>query len=223
MSRPATRVTLQSPPIRPDGLARGAPAPVARRQRGKDMYGASDLRKGIKVEIEGQPYAITEFNFVKPGKGQAVYTCKMKNMVTGATLTRNYRSDDKIDEPHLEERKVHFSYAEGDMLIFMDEEYNQVSIAAELMGDRRLFLKEDMPVEILFHNGRPIDFTLPYFVEKQIIHADPGVRGDTATNVLKPATVEGGYQIQVPLFVNQGDVVRIDTRTGEYVDRVAKR
>jgi len=118
---------------------------------------------------------------------------------------------------------VHFSYAEGDDLIFMDENYNQVSVPAAAMGEKRLFLKEDMPVEILFHNGRAIDFVLPFFVEKVVAHTDPGVRGDTATNVLKPATVEGGYQIQVPLFVNQGDTVRIDTRTGEYVDRVSKK
>jgi len=187
------------------------------------MYTASDLHKGLKIEVDGQPYAITDFNFVKPGKGQAVYTCKLKNMVTGATLCRNYRSDDKIDEPQLEERKINFSYAEGDTLVFMDDSFEQVRIPAAAMGEKRLFLKEDMPVEVLFHNGLPIDFALPFFVEKEVLQTDPGFRGDTATNVLKPATVEGGYQVQVPLFVNQGDSVRIDTRTGKYVDRVAKR
>jgi len=187
------------------------------------MYSASDLRKGLRIEIDGQPYLITDFSFMKPGKGQAVYTCKLKNLITGATLTRNFRSDDKIEEPQIEERKVHFSYAEGDRLVFMDENYEEVIVPAELLGEKRLFLKEDMPVEILFHNGRPIDFTLPFFVEKEVVHTEPGVRGDTATNVLKPATVEGGYTLQVPLFVNKGDIIRIDTRTGEYVDRVAKR
>jgi len=187
------------------------------------MYTASDLRKGLKVEIDGVPYLITEFNFVKPGKGQAVYNCKLKNLISGGTISRAYRSNDKIDEPRLEERKLRYSYPEGDHYVFMDENYEQVNISAEALGDNRHFLAEDMEVEVLFHNGRPIEITLPYFVEKRVIHTEPGVRGDTATNVLKPATVEGGYEISVPLFVNQGDVVRIDTRTGEYVDRVAKK
>jgi elongation factor P len=187
------------------------------------MYTASDLRKGLKIEIDGQPYAITEFNFVKPGKGQAVYTCKLKNMITGSTLTRNYRSDDKIDQPHLEEKKLRYSYAEGDQYVFVDDEFEQVHIPAEALGINRHFLSDDMPVDVLFHNGRPIEVTLPTFVEKTIIATEPGARGNTATNVLKPATIEGGYQIQVPLFVNQSDLVRIDTRTGEYVDRVSKR
>jgi elongation factor P len=187
------------------------------------MYTASDLRKGLKIEIDGQPYSITEFNFVKPGKGQAVYNCKLKNMINGSTLTKAYRSDDKIDQPHLEEKKMRYSYADGDQYIFIDDNYEQIHISAEALGNNRHFLIEDIPVEILFHNGQPIDISLPTFIEKRIIHTEPGARGNTATNVLKPATVEGGFELQVPLFVNQSDVIRIDTRTGEYVDRVAKR
>jgi elongation factor P len=187
------------------------------------MYTASDLRKGLKIEIEGQPYLITDFNFVKPGKGQAVYNCKLKNMANGSTLNKAYRSDDKIDQPHLEQKKMRYSYAEGDQFVFIDENYEQSHIAADVLGDYRNYLVEDMPVEVLFHNGQPIEINLPNFIEKQIIHTEPGARGNTANNVMKPATVEGGYELPVPLFVNQGDIIRIDTRTGEYCDRVAKR
>lgn len=187
------------------------------------MYTAADLRKGLRIEIEGTPYLITEFNFVKPGKGQALYICKLKNLVTGATISKTFRSNDKIDEPKLEEKKLHFSYVKDDKYVFLDNNYEEISISADTLGDRKLFLSEDMEVEVLFHNGISVDITLPYFVEKKVIHTEPGVRGDTATNVLKPATVEGGFQLQVPLFVNEGDIIKIDTRTGEYVDRVLKK
>lgn len=187
------------------------------------MYGASDLRKGLKIEIDGVPYVITEFSFMKPGKGQAVYSCRLKNMLTGLTMMRNYRSNDKIEEAPLEEKNLQYSYTEGEHCVFMDEHYEQILIPAEVLGQRRHFLEEDATVNVLFHRGRPIDITLPTFVEKTIEHTEPGARGNTATNVLKPATIEGGYEIQVPLFVNPGDVVKIDTRTGEYADRVSKR
>jgi elongation factor P len=187
------------------------------------MYSASDLRKGLKVEIEGVPYVITEFNFVKPGKGQALYNCRLKNMITGLTITKTYRSVDKFDEPRLEQKTLSYSYPEGDHFVFMDEHYEQITISGEVLGDSRHFLVEDISVDVLYHNNRPIEVTLPTFVEKEIVHTEPGARGDTATNVLKSAKIEGGYEIQVPLFVNQGDIVRIDTRTGKYADRVAKR
>jgi elongation factor P len=187
------------------------------------MYTASDLRKGLKVEIDGQPFLITEFTFVKPGKGQAVYTCKLKNMVNGSTLTRAYRSDDRLDQPQLEEKKMRYSYADGDQYIFIDDDYEQIHISADALGEHRHFLVEDIPVQVLFHNGVPIDITLPNFIEKKIIVTEPGARGNTATNVMKPATVEGGFELPVPLFVNQGDIIRIDTRTGTYADRVTRR
>ena len=187
------------------------------------MYSASDLKKGLKVEIDGVPYAITEFTFTKPGKGQAIYNCKLKNMLNGSTMSRSYRSNDKLDKPQLAERALHYSYADGESYVFMDENYEQVSVDADAMGNSRYFLVEDIEVNVLFHNSRPIEVTLPTFVQREIVHTEPGARGNTATNVLKPATVEGGYEVQVPLFVNQGDVVRIDTRTGEYVDRTSKK
>ena len=187
------------------------------------MYSASDLKKGLKLEIDGAPYVITEFNFVKPGKGQALYTCRLKNILNGSTLTKTYRSNDKMDKPRREERRLHYSYAEGSDYVFMDENYDQVSVASDLLGDQRFFLTEDIAVDVLFHNGRAIDVTLPNFVEKEIQKTEPGARGNTATNVLKPAVIESGYEIQVPLFVNEGDLVRIDTRTGQYVDRVGRK
>lgn len=186
------------------------------------MYDASDLRKGLKVEIDGQPWVITEFSFMKPGKGQAVYYCKLKNMVTGSTMNRNYRSNDKLNKCSLEEKKMVYSYPEGEKYVFMDDEYQQVTIGEEVLAEKKFYLKEDIEVHVLFHNGIPIDVTFPNFIERVCIKTEPGARGNTATNVLKPATVEGGFELQVPIFVNEGDILRIDTRTGEYVDRAGK-
>jgi len=187
------------------------------------MHDVSDLRKGIKVEIDGAPYEITDFNFVKPGKGQAVYTCKMKNLVNGSTLTRTYRSGDRVEQPQLENKKLQYSYPEGENYVFMDKDYEQVVISKEVLGQNRFFLIEDLTVDVLYHNDRPIEVSLPTFVERAVEHTEPGARGNTATNVLKPAVLEGGFHIQVPLFVNEGDIIVVDTRTGEYVERVAKK
>jgi elongation factor P len=186
------------------------------------MYSASDLRKGLKIEIDNQPYAITDFTFTKPGKGQPIYTCKLKNMINGTTLTKQYRSNDKIDKPSLAERTLQYSYIDGVNYVFMDENYEHVLISEDVIGDNKYFLQEDVDVEVLFYNGQPVDITLPNFIEREVTYTEPGARGDTATNVLKPATVEGGYEVSVPLFVNEGDVIRIDTRTGAYADRVKK-
>ncbi len=185
------------------------------------MYSASDLRKGLKIEIDGDPYMITEFNFVKPGKGQALYRCKLKNLNTGGTMERTFRAADKIDRPNLEEREMMFSYTEGDRFMFSDRHtYEEIAMDAEVLGDQRHFLVENMEVKVLFHNDKPLEITLPFFVEKVIARTEPGARGDTATNVLKPAFLDNGYEIQVPLFINEGDRVRIDTRTGGYDSRI---
>jgi elongation factor P len=186
-------------------------------------YTAADLRKGLRIEIQGIPFVVTEFTFVKPGKGAAIYTCRIKNMFDGSTQLRAYRSNDTFDKPDLEERTMRYSYAEGDQFIFLDENFEQVTIPGSVLGDSQYFLFEDVEVSVMFHNGRPVDVTLPTFVEKQVLETDPGNRGNTATNVLKPAKIAGGYEIQVPLFINQGDIVKIDTRTGGYADRVSKR
>jgi elongation factor P len=185
------------------------------------MYNASDLRKGLKIEIDGDPYIIVDFQFVKPGKGQALYRCKIKNLKTGGTQEKTYRSVDKIDEPNIEEREMIYSYPEGERFTFMDKNtYEEMIISKEALGDQRFYLKEDIEVTVLFHNGNPIEVTLPYFVEHVIMETEPGLRGDTATNVLKPAKLANGHEVQVPLFINEGDTIRIDTRTGEYAGRV---
>ncbi len=187
------------------------------------MYTASDLRKGLKIEIDGAPCVITDFQFVKPGKGQALYRCKIKNLITGATVDKTYRAVEKIDKPNLEQRELIYSYQDGDHYVFMDSTtYEQIQLDADVLGDQRFFLVEDMEVEMLFHNNNPIEVTLPFFVEKEIVETEPGVRGDTATNVMKPAKIDNGYELSVPLFINQGDRIRIDTRTGKYADRISK-
>jgi elongation factor P len=187
------------------------------------MFTSSDLRKGLKIEIDGVPYAITEYNFNKPGKGTAIYTVKLKNMITGATQTKTYRPNDKMDKPDLTEKKMVYSYKDVDGYIFMDENYEQIALSADALGDKCFLLAEDIEVNVLYHNDSPIDIALPNFVEKAVIQTEPGARGNTATNVLKPATVEGDYEIQVPLFIKEGDIVKIDTRTGNYADRVSKK
>lgn len=184
-------------------------------------YTASDLRKGLKIELEGVPYEVTEFQFVKPGKGQAMYKCRLRNMLAGNTMDRTFRAVDKIDQPNVETKDLAFSYAEGENYIFMDNKtYEQVEIHRDIVGDQRYFLIEDLECQILFFNGRAVSVELPAFVIKEIVETEPGARGDTATNVLKPAKIDSGYEVGVPIFINQGDHIRIDTRTGKYVERV---
>ena len=187
------------------------------------MFTASDLRKGLKVLFEDQPWLITEFQFTKPGKGAAIYACRLKNMITGATTTRNFRSNETFDKPDLEHKTVRFSYEDGGHYVFVDDNYEQIELTADAIGDNRFFLIEDLPCEVLFFNGRAIEVDLPNFVEREVVDTEPGARGNTASgNVMKSAKLDGGYTLPVPLFVNLGDIIRVDTRTGEYVDRVNK-
>ena len=187
------------------------------------MYSASDLRKGLKVQVEGQPWVITHFEFCKPGKGQALYRCKLKNMITGNTMDRTWRSNDKFEKPDLMEREVIYSYDDGTNFIFSgNQTYEEVTVSPEVLGDQVNFLMENDECKILFFNDAPIEVTLPVFIEKVIARTEPAVKGDTATNVTKDATLDNGYEIQVPLFINEGDLVKIDTRTGEYAERVKK-
>ncbi len=187
------------------------------------MYNASDLKKGLKIEIDGDPCMITNFDFSKPGKGQALYRCKIKNLLTGNTFDKTYRSVDKINKCALISRDFMFSYIDVDDYVFSDNEtFEEVRLNEELLGDLKYFIVDDMQVEILFHNDYPLDVTLPNFVEMEIAETEPGARGDTATNVTKPAKLANGYEINVPIFINEGDWVRIDTRTGSYSDRVSK-
>ncbi len=187
------------------------------------MFTTSDLRKGLKVQIDGAPWEITEFDFCKPGKGQALYRCKLKNMITGSTMDRTWRPSDRIEKPDLEERELTYVYNDGENYIFSDNEtYEETSITGDMLGDKQYFLEENANCEILFYDGTPIDVTIPIFLIKEIVETEPAVRGDTATNVTKPAKIDNGYELGVPLFINQGDTIKIDTRTGQYVERVNK-
>ncbi len=187
------------------------------------MYESSDLRKGLKILIDGEPFIITDFQFSKPGKGQALYRCKLKNMISGYTMDRTYRSGDKFEPAGLEESHMQYLYNDAEGYHFMDTKtYDQVMLLPEQVGDAKNFLKDNMEVDILFFESTPIDITLPIFVELEVTKADPGVKGDTATGATKPVTLETGHQINVPLFIEEGEILKIDTRTGEYVERVKK-
>ena len=185
------------------------------------MYDVSELRKGLKIEIDGAPYEITDFSFAKPGKGQAIYRCKLRNLLTGSTQDKTYRSGDKVDQPSLAQRDLIYSYQEGEHYVFMEKEtYEQVMVEADVLKEQHWFLIEDMDVKVLFFNDKAIEVTLPNFIEKKVVETEPGARGDTATNVTKPAKLDNGYEIQVPIFINEGDLIRIDTRDGSYNGRV---
>ncbi|HRT29571.1 MAG TPA: elongation factor P [Kiritimatiellia bacterium] len=185
------------------------------------MLTVSDLRKGAKIQLEdGQPWLVTEFDFSKPGKGQAIYNCKLKNMLTGTTMSKSFRSNDRFEKPELVQKQVRFSYENDGHYVFLNENYEELVIEEEVLGRNKYFLMDDMPVDALFFNDRVIDVELPNMVERTVISCEVGVKGNTASGkVTKPATVEGGYELAVPLFINEGDVIRIDTRTGEYNDR----
>ncbi len=185
------------------------------------MFAASDLRKGLKIQIDGQPYVITRFEFSKPGKGQSLYRCKMRNMITGNQFTQTYRSNEKFEKPALEERKMQYLYNQGDEFHFMDtENYEQTFITKEQLGDNVYFLQDNMELDVLFFDEKPIDVSLPIFVNLLVTTAEPWVKGDTSGSDTKPITVETGYVLQVPPFVVEGDKIQIDTRTGAYVTRV---
>lgn len=185
------------------------------------MLESGDLRKGLKLEIDGDPYVITQFDFVKPGKGQALYKCRLKNMVTGAQFDRTFRSGEKFNEANLEELEMEYLYADGDNYCFMNtSNYNQEFLTADQVGDAIALLKENTRCAMLFFDGKPIGLTLPNFIELRIVKTDPWVKGDTASGDSKPAELETGHSVQVPPFVEEGQLVKIDTRTGQYVERV---
>jgi len=184
------------------------------------MYSTSNFRKGLKIELEGKPFIIVDFLHVKPGKGGAFVRTRLKNMETGQVLEKTFRSGEKVDRPDLLEREMQYLYQDSEGYCFMDNKnYDQIFIDPEHLGDSRDFLKENIDVKVLLFNNKPIGIELPIFVELKITQTDPGVRGDTATGATKPATLETGYVIQVPLFISEGETVKIDTRTGEYAER----
>lgn len=185
------------------------------------MYTASDLRKGLKIMMDGNPYIITTFDFSKPGKGQALYKCKMRNLLNGNSTERTFRSNDKFEPAPLDERPMQFLYSQGDEYHFMDNtSYDQLVMSKEQLGDNANFLLDNMEVSVLFFRERPIDITLPIFVNLKVTTAEPWAKGDTSGSDTKPVTVETGYVVQVPPFIEEGQKIQIDTRTGEYITRV---
>jgi len=185
------------------------------------MYLASDLKKGIKFEIEGEPYVVIDFEFKKPGKGQSLYKCKLKNMITGSQYERTYRSGDKFKRADLEEQEMEYLYADKDVYCFMNtSNYEQHFLNKDQLGDTIDLLKDNVLCTILLYNGHPIGITLPNFINLVVTQSEPWAKGDTATGSTKPAVLETGIEVQVPPFIEQGQMVKIDTRSREYVERV---
>lgn len=185
------------------------------------MYLASDLKKGLKFEIDGEPHVIVDFQFKKPGKGQSLYKCKLKNMINGSQFERTYRSGDKFPKADLEEQDMEYLYADKDSYCFMNtSNYEQHFLSKDQVLDSIDLLKENTVCIVLLHNGLPIGLTLPNFVVLRVETSEPWAKGDTATGSTKPAILETGFEIQVPPFVNEGQLIKVDTRTREYVERV---
>ena len=181
----------------------------------------AEFRNGLKIEIDGEPYIIVEFQHVKPGKGGAFMRTKIKSLKSGNVIDRTYRSGEKVDTPELEEKKMQYLYAADKDRVFMDTtSYEQVSMNEHQLGDSIQYLKENMEIKVLYHKGQPINIDIPMFVELKIATTDPGVRGDTASGGSKPATLETGAVVKVPFYLNEGDTVKIDTRTGTFIERV---
>ncbi len=181
----------------------------------------SNFKNGLKLEMDGEPFVMTYFQHVKPGKGGAFVRTKMKNLRTGRMLDKTFRSGEKVQEADVEDRKMQYLYQDGDSLVFMDNEsFEQMSIPIEQVGDAVKFLKENAEVGVVLYKGAPINIDLPQFVIAEITQTDPGLKGDTASGATKPATLETGAVVQVPLFIKEGESVRVDTRTGQYVERV---
>ncbi|MDO4569829.1 MAG: elongation factor P [Planctomycetia bacterium] len=184
-------------------------------------YNTSEFRKGLKVQLDGDPFIMIECQFVKPGKGQALYKCKLRNLLRGTVLERTWKSGDSIESADIAEIQAQYLYRQGDEWVFMcNETYEQYELPSTTIDDAWKYLKEGMVCDVMLYNNNPIGITPPNHVVLEVTQADPAVRGNTATNVTKPCTVETGAEIIVPNFVEQGEKIRVDTRTGEYIERV---
>jgi elongation factor P len=188
------------------------------------MASTQDLRKNLKILVDGVPYVVAEAQFVKPGKGQAFTRCRLKNMVNGNVLERTYKSGEAVELADVETRKMQYIYPEGDSYVFMNlATGDQIHIDVEKIGDAKAFLIDNLEVDVVLFNGNPIGVDLPAHVVIQIASSDPGIKGDTASGASKPATLSTGASISVPLFINEGEWIKVDTRTGEYLERVNRR
>jgi elongation factor P len=190
-------------------------------ERVSKVITANDLRKGIIFRMDGDLYVVVSYQHVKPGKGPAFVRTKIKNLKKESTVDKTFRPDEKIEDVFIERRKMQYLYDDGDSSVFMDTEtYEQETIPNSSIQEEKQLLKENEEVEVSFFEDRIISVDLPTFVQLKVTHTEPGLKGDTATTTYKPATVETGAVIQVPLFVDEGDIVKVDTRTGEYVERL---
>ena len=184
------------------------------------MYSTTDFRKGIKIEIDGTPFEIIEFQHFKPGKGGAMVRTKLRNILNGRVLDNTFRSGEKVERPNLESRDMQFRYHEGEQLVFMDmTTYDQMHMDAEATDGKANYLKDGQECRVLLYNEKPLDIEIPASLVLEVTETEPGAKGDTVSNVTKPATLETGVVIQVPIFVNIGDRVKVDTRTNGYLGR----
>lgn len=184
------------------------------------MVSAGDFRNGVTFEMDGNVYQIIEFQHVKPGKGAAFVRAKIRNVIAGSVVERTFNPNDKYPTAYIERKEMSFSYSDGDLFYFMDpESYDLVPVNKDDVGDNLKFVKEEMVCKILSYKGKIFGIEPPTFVELQVTETEPGFKGNTATNATKPAKLETGAEIRVPLFINEGDMIRIDTRTGEYMER----
>ncbi len=184
------------------------------------MISAGDFRNGITFEMDGNVVSIVEFQHVKPGKGAAFVRTKIKNVITGSVVEKTFSPTDKFPTAYIERKDMQYLYNDGDLYYFMDmETYEQLPIGKDVLSDNFKFVKENMECKVMSYKGKVFGVEPPFFVELQVTETDPGFKGDTATNATKPATLETGAEIRVPLFINQGEMIRIDTRTGEYMER----
>jgi elongation factor P len=187
------------------------------------MYEISDIRKNLKIQIDNEPYIVVDYQFVKPGKGNAFTRTRLKNMITGNVLDRTYKSGEKLEPALLEEQPMQFLYAQDGLYHFMNmETFEQIEMDESQVGEAKNYLIENLNVNVLLFNNRPIAVNLPNFVELQVVETEPGLKGDTVTGGNKPAIVHTGAKIQVPIFVNNEDWIVVDTRTGAYVERAKK-
>lgn len=184
------------------------------------MVTAGDFRNGVTFEMDGNVYSIIEFQHVKPGKGAAFVRTKIRNVISGAVTEKTFNPNDKYPTAFIERKDMEYLYNDGDLYYFMDSEtYEQLPISPNILGDNFRFVKENMVCKVLSYKGNVFGIEPPNFVELQVTETEPGVKGDTATNVTKPATLETGAEIKVPIFINEGEMIRVDTRTGEYMER----
>ena len=184
-------------------------------------YNTSEFRKGLKVQMDGEPYSMIECNFVKPGKGQALYKCKLRNLVRNTVIDRTYKSGDSIEAADVEEIDAQYLYRQADTFVFMDNKsYEQYELSKEQIEDGWRYLKEGEVWSMLLFNNNPISVTPPNHVVLKVEYCEPGAKGNTATNVSKPVKVETGAEFECPSFVEIGDLIKVDTRTGEYIERV---